>query len=644
MGKLKYLFILLLFLPSFALADTHNAASCSSADITSAITASATGDTVTVPSGTCNWTGSVRIPNNKKLTLQGSGVGVTIISRGSGTSYSLALGLSGSRITGFTFNNVPVFYNGSGFRIDHNYFNGFSSEIRADEGIDIAYTLPQGVIDNNTFLDSGVIAFGGAVLNHTDWTLPLNLGKGDGAIYVEDNVFNRETSTTINCIDANYGGAYVFRYNTVNGLYYEAHSVQGGNRATKRWEVYGNLQRPIPGLANFYASRFRGGTGVKFFNRIEGNWNNWYIGLDNVRSYTSREPFGICDGSHVGVDGNEDATGYPCRDQIGRGPDATLWNGTNGTYTQPLEPAYFFANIGDSGSVSVDVINSSSDHIKPNRDYYAQGASFTGATGVGCGTLVARPATCTTGVAYWATDQSCTDMTGMVGVNPSTPISGSLYKCTATDTWTESYTPLVYPHPLREESGGDTTAPTLVSATINAAGTGLYLVFTEPVTVNTNTGFVLTATGSPSLTYASGTGTSTLIYAIGAAVPQSEAGIILAYTTGANYIEDAAGNDLGSFTGTAVVNNSTQNTPPTVELTVTKTGSGCTVTSVPTRVNCGSTCTVSVDSGTVVTLSGWSENGWNAITYGGDCASNGTVTMSSAKECTATCTQVYLFP
>jgi len=36
----------------------------------------------------------------------------------------------------------------------------------------------------------------------------------------------------------------------------------------------------------------------------------------------------------------------------------------------------------------------------------------------------------------------------MVGKNPTTPISGTLYKCTATNTWTAYYTPYAYPHPL----------------------------------------------------------------------------------------------------------------------------------------------------------------------------------------------------
>ena len=59
---------------------------------------------------------------------------------------------------------------------------------------------------------------------------------------------------------------------------------------------------------------------------------------------------------------------------------------------------------------------------------------------MGFGTLANRPTTCTTnslepggGVGYFATDQGA---------------SGTLYRCSATNTWTVHYTPYAYPHPL----------------------------------------------------------------------------------------------------------------------------------------------------------------------------------------------------
>jgi hypothetical protein len=94
--------------------------------------------------------------------------------------------------------------------------------------------------------------------------------------------------------------------------------------------------------------------------------------------------------------------------------------------------------------------------ITEDRDYYNYKSDFATSptTGMGCG--ASRPATCTTGVAYWETSQSCADVTGMVGVSPATPISGTLYKCTNTNTWTAYYTPYTYPHPMAETPAAPT--------------------------------------------------------------------------------------------------------------------------------------------------------------------------------------------
>jgi hypothetical protein len=96
-----------------------------------------------------------------------------------------------------------------------------------------------------------------------------------------------------------------------------------------------------------------------------------------------------------------------------------------------------------------------SDHIKPNRDFYnavSAGAQvsptspFNGSTGMGFGTQANRPTTCTSstlesggGVGYFATDQGP---------------AGTLYRCSAANTWTVQYVPYTYPHPLRGGSGG----------------------------------------------------------------------------------------------------------------------------------------------------------------------------------------------
>ena len=122
-------------------------------------------------------------------------------------------------------------------------------------------------------------------------------------------------------------------------------------------------------------------------------------------------------------DGGTPATcGYPCRDQPGRGPG------------QVLHPIYAWNNAGTTSTIQVrapdtGACGTTDTYLKANRDYYDYNASFTGATGVGRGTLASRPATCTTGVAYWVTDEG-----EWRAANAGS--DGRLYVCSATNTWT----------------------------------------------------------------------------------------------------------------------------------------------------------------------------------------------------------------
>lgn len=61
-------------------AATINATSCLQSDVQNAINSASNEDIVTVPAGNCSWSSGVSIPNTKALTLQGAGIGNTIIS------------------------------------------------------------------------------------------------------------------------------------------------------------------------------------------------------------------------------------------------------------------------------------------------------------------------------------------------------------------------------------------------------------------------------------------------------------------------------------------------------------------------------------------------------------------------------------
>ena len=95
------------------------------------------------------------------------------------------------------------------------------------------------------------------------------------------------------------------------------------------------------------------------------------------------------------------------------------------------------------------IVSDWGDVLAENREFFNQAEPFDGTAGIGVGPLADRPATCTPGVAYWATDQTAADLPRMVGARPEMPIAGVLYRCTAENTWTEYYTPIPYPHPLR---------------------------------------------------------------------------------------------------------------------------------------------------------------------------------------------------
>ena len=242
-----------------------HATSCSQIDVQAAIDAASDGDTVVVPAGESTWDSGVSISDSKNIMLQGAGIDLTIITRDSpGTVVGLAQ--TSSRITGFTFNRGGVSTSGAGWRVDH-------CEIISDEGMvgvmvrgTIQGVHPDGLVDHCTFQNARVVVMGSAAMLHEGpqqhylWVQELDMGT-DRAVYVEDCTF---TYTVFgNCMDANYGGKYVFRYNTINDVYIEAHSVQGENRATIKWEIYNNTINQVD--RSMWTPFFiRGGTGVVF--------------------------------------------------------------------------------------------------------------------------------------------------------------------------------------------------------------------------------------------------------------------------------------------------------------------------------------------------------------------------------------------
>lgn len=127
-------------------------------------------------------------------------------------------------------------------------------------------------------------------------------------------------------------------------------------------------------------------------------------------------------------------------DDPGLGITSTLTGTTpnNQSLNQQLDPCYMWDNLQRTGvgidwSAGTQSVVSASTYTSliENRNWYKQATSFDGTVGVGTGILANRPATCNSGVGYWAADVS------------------TLYVGSGSNVWTAYYVPYTYPHPLR---------------------------------------------------------------------------------------------------------------------------------------------------------------------------------------------------
>lgn len=396
------------------------------------------GDTIYFPADTAVWNMPYTI--KKGVILIGAGMDKTCITsnyisnspliRYDPANYSLN---SPFRFSGITLDcagksrglflgkgNMPLPYQiQTKIRIDHNRFKGPKAGQTAQF---IWHFSMYGVVDNNVF-ESCKYPIKADTGTDCSWWEHENFDPGteDNCLYFEDNIFLGVGDLITDC---QFSGRYVYRYNdiTVTANLYPLFDMHGNQTGTAGMcacfggEIYGNN---IAGNYDITFLDHRGGQAFVFYN-----------------NFVSKKQVSIQVREEYPDSGNPPP--FSPDGQPQHISESYYWN-NRVNYTGTLFDIFKETQVGDVP--------------RANRDYFTDarigGNIFDGTSGVGSGTLANRPTTCTTGVGYWVTDQSVTDLSGKVGVNPDSALMGILYRATATNTWAEYYTPLPYPHPLR---------------------------------------------------------------------------------------------------------------------------------------------------------------------------------------------------
>jgi len=406
--KYKLIFLAIMFFGVFGWtkssgADTITAASCSQADVQAAINSAATGDTVLIPAGNCTWgSTSAQVVVNKGITLQGSGKDSTVITVGLGTWSALSIKSSNANIKNFTMktdinttNNadfISVASAAEQWTISGMKFDQTDKKLGTGTGYIFDLTSKRsnttntyGVIYNNEIMfDGEQVNFRGPC---DSWNIAHSMG-GAQNLFVEGNTFTKRPGGSIGYWDNNANSRAVFRYNTFNGVYIDAHGSWSNyelcspdtHPSARHVEIYNNAWDGDVGWTTMY---IRGGTGLLYNNAVTNNTHG-RIQLDEyyVRSGKLNSPKWPYYPSACACDAD-----YPVIFQVGRGLniDPTPTTGSD----QASEPIFIWNNAKDLAPVTIDnnpyggpsaacktycndTTLTVADFISENREYYTR--------------------------------------------------------------------------------------------------------------------------------------------------------------------------------------------------------------------------------------------------------------------------------
>lgn len=313
-----FIWLFLMLWTGWAEAATWTSPSCRyepgvNTDVLNTINLAADGDTVQLPAGTCNWTGSVTV-SNKSITIQGVGQGTdaqcsvigqstfTCLRRGAPLWTITTKSTGGSPAGAFTLKNMTIQTTTGAtgcntYGIGGTTIGGTSSNVRIT-GVrfiyseSLAHVACGGVILNNVFgvMDhsyitdqaAGTSQAHGIVVRHSaylgvglygdnSWAQASTMG-GSNVFVIEDNQFDCNPGTASYCdfTDHFLGGRYVVRNNTINNGRIQNHGTESGGRqrSARHGEIYRNRFTQSLSLDNATMMASRGGTGRWFDNAV----------------------------------------------------------------------------------------------------------------------------------------------------------------------------------------------------------------------------------------------------------------------------------------------------------------------------------------------------------------------------------------
>jgi hypothetical protein len=352
--------------------------SCTPSGMQSLISAASSGDTINIANGTHAWSAvSAGVLINKSVTINGGGryavdanyndTGTWPVRLNTGTATAFIInvptGTGMPRITGINFDGNPRFNYGwwdsdlglfinvyganrAFYRIDNNKFHSTGSNV----GI---WLNSKGLMDHNYLkceqlegFGTEVQSWGASGTGDEAWAEPIGYGTAN-FMFIEDNTFIRPRGQVVFAnpvVDAYVGGKYVFRHNYVRNAMILNHDKSGGNwtRAGVAFEVYNNIFEFDDSITYQTPFYLRDGTALYYHNEHRGFYQS-YIKFWNRRTEEAQGNWGLCNGTKS-WDGNIGPQGYPCADQVGRGPAAGL--GPNNVQPQPRVPVRIWGNTG----------------------------------------------------------------------------------------------------------------------------------------------------------------------------------------------------------------------------------------------------------------------------------------------------------